>query len=66
MYINDHCQSFDFVTQSNGINILVVFRPEALPSAGLVPFLQSFFCGITDRGTIYNGNNSIDLPSNKR
>lgn len=42
-----------------------VYRPQALPSAGLIPFMRGFFCDFVDYGDIYNGNNSVDMPNNK-
>ncbi|XP_028404446.1 ATP-binding cassette sub-family A member 1-like [Dendronephthya gigantea] len=42
-----------------------IYRPQALPSAGLFPFIRGFFCDFIDYGTSYNGNNSVDLPDNK-
>ena len=41
------------------------YRPQALPSAGLVPFVRGFFCDFVDNGLWYNGNNSVDLPNSE-
>lgn len=44
---------------------LDTFSPQALPSAGLFPFIRGFFCDYVDYGALYNGSYSVDLPNNK-